>query len=85
MAPVYLEGMETYIPGVGRGIYFDEQKERKTLSAWANGKFSGSDYKMAEQWRSEIKKIDLTSWHQDLNKKLKSLKSKSFEDILNDC
>ncbi len=82
MAPVYLEGMETYIPGVGRGIYFDEQKERKTLYVWANGEFSESDYKMAEQWRSEIKKIDLTSWHQGLDEKLKSLKPKSFEDIL---
>ena len=82
LAPVYLEGKETYIPGVGRGMYLDEQKERKTLFAWANGEFSESDYKMAEQWRSEIEKIDLRSWHQDLDKKLKSLKSKSFEDIL---
>ncbi len=82
MAPMYLEGKETYIPGVGRGMYFDEQKERKTLSAWANGEFRESDYEMAEQWRSEIEKIDLRSWHQDLSKKLKGLKPKSFEDIL---
>lgn len=82
MAPMYLEGRETYIPGVGRGMYLDEQKERKTLFAWANGEFSESDYKMAEQWRSEIDKIDLKSWHQNLDNKLRRLKSKSFDDIL---
>ena len=81
LAPIYLEGMETYIPGIGRGIYFDEQKERSTLLAWAAGEFSGSDYKMAEQWRSEIEKIDLASWHQDLGNEMKSLKAKSMEDI----
>ena len=82
MAPVYLEGRETHVPGVGRGMYFDEQKERKTLFAWANGEFGESDYKMAEQWRSEIDKINLASWHQDLDDQLKRLKSKSFDDIL---
>ena len=81
MAPVYLDAMVTYAPGIGRGLYFDEQQERKTLRAWANNKFSKSDYKIAEQWRSEIKKIDLTSWHQDLSNQLKSLKAKSLEDI----
>ena len=81
MAPVELSGMETYTPGVGRGIYFDEQEERKTLSAWANGEFSESDYEMAKQWRLEIKKIDLTSWHQDLSNQLRSLRAESLEDI----
>ena len=81
MAPVYLDGMETDMPGVGRGIYFDEQQERRTLVGWGDGKFSESDYKMAEQWRSEIKKIDLRSWHQGLSNKLKNLKAKSLEDL----
>lgn len=81
MAPVYLDGMVTYNPGIGRGIYLDEQKERKTLRAWAGGEFSESDYKNAEQWRSEIEKIDLRTWHQDLSNQLKSLKAKSLEDI----
>ena len=82
LAPVYLEGRETHIPGIGRGLYFDEQKERKTLSAWANREFSESDYRMAEQWRSEIDRIDLTSWHQGIGEELKGLKSKSFEEVL---
>ena len=69
------------MPGIGRGIYLDEQKERKTLWTWATGEFSESDYKVAEQWRSEIEKIDLTSWHQELSSKLKRLKAKSLEDI----
>ena len=81
MAPIYLQGIETYTPGVGRGIYFHEQEERKTLWAWMTGEFNDSDYEMAEQWRLEIKKIDLTSWHQDLGKKLKNLKAKSLKDI----
>ena len=81
MAPVYLDATVTNIPSMGRGIYLDEQQERKTLLAWAHGEFSESDYKMAEQWRSEIEKIDLTSWHQDLSKQLKSSKAKSLEDI----
>ena len=81
MAPIYLQGIETYTPGVGRGIYLDEQEERKTLWSWTTGDFNDSDYEMAEQWRLEIKKIDLTSWHQDLGKKLKNLKAKSLEDI----
>ena len=80
MAPVELGGMETYTPGVGRGIYFDEQEERKTLSDWANGEFSESDYRMAAQWRSEIEDIDL-KWLRDLGNKLKSLKIKSLEDL----
>lgn len=82
MAPVYLESREAHIPGIGRGMYFDEQEERETLFAWANGEFGESDYKMAEQWRSEIDKIDLKSWHQDLDGQLKRLKSKSFDDVL---
>ena len=82
LAPVYLEGKVTHIPGVGRGMYFDEQEERKTLFNWANGEFDESDYKLADEWRSEIDNIDLKSWYKDIDKKLKSLKSKSFEDIL---
>lgn len=81
MAPIYLQGIETYVPDVGRGIYLDEQEERKTLWAWASGEFNDSDYEMAEQWRSEIQKIDLASWHRDLSNQLKSLKAKSLEDI----
>ena len=81
MSPIELEGMETYTPGVGRGIYFNEQKERKTLWAWGSGEFSDSDYEEAEKWRSEIKKIDLRSWHQELSNELKKLKAKSLEDI----
>ena len=81
MAPVYLDAMETYAPGTGRGLYLDEQQERKILSAWADGEFSDHDYELAEQWRSEIEKIDLTSWHQGLSNQLKSLKAKSLEDI----
>ena len=81
MAPVELGGMETYAPGMGRGIYFGEQEERRTLSAWANGEFSESDYETAKQWRLEIKKIDLTSWHRDLSNQLKILRVESLEDI----
>ena len=81
MAPIYLDAKETYTPGIGRGIYLEEQQERKTLRAWADGDFSEFDYKNAERWRSEIKKIDLASWHRDLSNQLKSLKAKSLEDI----
>ena len=81
MAPIYLDAKETYTPGIGRGIYLEEQQERKMLRAWADGEFSEFDYKNAERWRSEIKKIDLASWHRDLSNQLKSLKAKSLEDI----
>ncbi len=80
MTPIYLDGTESYIPGIGRGIYFDEQTGRKTLSAWAAGEFSESDYKMAEQWHSEIERINLTRL-QKLGSKLKNLKAKSLDEI----
>lgn len=80
MAPIYLDGTETYVPGEGRGLFFDEQEGRKTLSAWAAGEFSDSDYKMAKQWHSQIKRINLARL-QELGSKLKSLKAKSLEEI----
>ena len=80
MVPVYLDGMSTYMPGIGRGIYLDEQQERRTLWDWCCGEFSEYDYRTAERWRSEIKKIDLTSYR-DLGNKWKDLKAKSLEDI----
>ena len=81
MAPIYLDAKVTYAPGIGRGLYLEEQQERKTLRAWADGNFSEFDYKNAERWRSEIQKIDLASWHRDLSNQLKSLKARSLEDI----
>ena len=56
MAPIYLDGIETYTPSIGRGIYFEEQQERKILSAWANGVFSESDYETAKRWRKGNRK-----------------------------
>ena len=80
MAPISLDGVETYIPGTGRGLYFDEQEGRKTLSAWAAGEFRESDYHTAEQWHANIEKNNLTRL-QDLGSKLKRLKAKSLEEI----
>ena len=80
MAPVYLDAKVTYTPGIGRGIYLEEQQERKTLRAWADGEFSESDYEMAKRWRAGIENIDLIQ-QRDLGNELKSLKAKSMEDI----
>ena len=80
MAPIYLDAKATYTPGIGRGIYLEEQQERKTLRAWANGEFSESDYEMAKRWRAGIENIDLIQ-QRDLGNELQSLKAKSMEDI----
>ena len=80
MVPIYLDAKVTYTPGIGRGIYLEEQQERKTLRAWADGEFSESDYEMAKRWRAGIENIDLTQ-QRDLGKELQSLKAKSMEDI----
>ena len=80
LAPVYFHGERTYTPGIGWGVYFDEQQERENLRNWADGEFSESDYSKAVQWRSDIQDIDLT-WIRDLGNTFKDLKVKSWEEL----
>ena len=80
LAPVYFHGERTYTPGIGWGVYFDEQQERKNLRNWADGEFSESDYRKAAQWRSDIQDIDIT-WVRDLGNTFKNLKVKSWEEL----
>ena len=80
LAPVYLHGVRTYTPGIGWGVCFDEQQERKNLRNWADSEFSESDYRKASQWRSDIQDIDLT-WVRDLGNTFKELKVKSWKEL----
>lgn len=60
------EAIEVNVPGMGRGIFFDEHPMIATLRNWADGNFSEQDLYRAKMLRAENSNVNLVSLYQEI-------------------
>ncbi len=58
--------IEMDLPGMGRGIFFDEHPMMAALRNWADGNFSDGDLHKAKAIRNEDSSVDLVSLYQEI-------------------
>ena len=59
---VRIDAIPVFTPGIGRGLYFGVQPERKDLGRWRASQFTAEEHEVSKKWRSWSKSIDLEKW-----------------------
>jgi len=70
---VLVGGKEVQTRDGGRGIFFNEPVERRSLINWQGGKFSESEKILARQWREATQSLDLEVYKRNFEKKLSEI------------
>jgi hypothetical protein len=70
------------VPGMGRGLFFDEHPMMSTLRNWADGIFTDEDLREAKAIRDEDSSVDLVTLYQEVEKEAIVLKFQSLEEVV---
>jgi len=75
-------GVVVDVPGLGRGVCFNEHPMMATLRDWSEGDFSEEDLQKATAIRDEDSSVDLVGMYQELEKETNVPQFQSLEEMV---